>query len=133
MPNPLPGLKIVPDADWITYLAAHGITPATVAYWRITRPFLGNRAAPGAFSDGKGKIHVKASRQADRNLLMHELGHALEWAGHEHPRDIIGGFLHAINVGFDTRAFTSLLRWTRPSAANIRAYNSWRQILVSLQ
>lgn len=129
-----PHLHIVADADWTEFLGAHGITPATIPYWRVTRPLFGDGAAPGAFYDPRTHtIHVRHSLRDNEALLIHEYGHAAKWDNHRHPRTILGGIKHAILVGFDTRAFTRLLRWFKPSKAHVYEYRLWRQILVQIQ
>ncbi len=124
-----PKLHVVPAPLWAEKLLDYGITPETVAYWGLTKRLgFGDAFAPRAFY-ARGTIYVRADHFNNDKLVIHEYGHAKNWPNHEHPRGVLSGLIHAAKCGFDTRAFTGLLRFRMPPKALQHEYRVWRMML----
>lgn|SRR3990167_3768770 len=99
---------VVYDSRWTSHLKKCGVFA-----WYMNYGFV-----PGAFSGSDGIIHVKKSawdaacvgKKWAVLLLAHELGHIRAVPLHNHPTKIIAGLQHAINVNFDVRAFSRVVR-----------------------
>lgn len=79
------------------------------------------RASSSRLVARRGPIEELADEE---NMLgEHECGH--DWMGYDHRTTILGGFLDALRDGFDTRAFTRLLRRRWNKAIHSR-YVDWR-------
>lgn len=120
-----PALFVVRDSDWPTFDAK----ATNAAYERYG-------ILPGAFYlDSTDTVYTSESAWLDAlsqqpapwraaGLLEHEYGHALNVAMAEHPTAILAGLEHAARCGFDSRAFTRLLRW-RWNPVSHAAFLSW--------
>lgn len=123
LPVPLP--IIIADEDWPTF-AKHETNAAYERYGIV----------PGAFVDtDTHRLYGSASwargvftfqRPKERKLGEHECGHDWDTPGEEHPTTIRLGTQHAAKCGFDTRAFTWLLRWRWNKAIHQR-YLEWEK------
>lgn len=136
-----PNLFVVIDQDWDTF-SKHETNAAYERYGVL----------PGAFYDDvtdtvytSEKFWRQAMMQAKTDtgkpwaevgegLLEHELGHAWKTPGEDHPTEVLpktdaegrksgSGLAHAFKVGFDTRAFTRLLRWRWNKAIHEQSRN----------
>jgi hypothetical protein len=59
-------------------------------------------------------------------LLIHEFGHAAGWPLEDHTmKTFLDGFKHAVRVGFDVRAFTRFLRWSRGDTVRWNQGMNW--------
>lgn len=113
-----PDLIIINDKDWPSFALhktnaayeRYGIVPGAFYHDDSKRVYSSEHFARQAFMQVKTDTG-KPYHEIGEGLFEHELGHAWDIPLQDHPTTILEGIKHAAKVGFDTRAFTRLLRW----------------------
>ena len=114
-------LAVVADRDWRALV----LERTSAAYAKLG-------ILPRAFYEPTDDtIYVQSKAAGNRRLLAHEFGHAVRWPGSDHPTTIVGGFLHAVRVRFDVRAFSGLLRWRSSPPALLREFDAWHRMVMA--
>lgn len=125
-----PDLYIITDATWESF-DAHETNAAYERYGILPGAFYheGEKYPNGVYMSERTWRHILSMFRSGTmrpwtvaGLGEHENIHA--WTGFEHPTTIRLGIQHAMACGFDTRAYTRLLRW-RWSKTQHANYLAW--------
>lgn len=124
-----PNLIVIVDRDWDTFVK-HKTNAAYERYGILPGGFYDDGTDTVYMSERMWRATMAQAKtdtgrpwvEVGEGLTEHELGHAWKTPGEDHPTETLptkrkdgskteGGFLHALKCGFDTRAYTRLLRW----------------------